>query len=111
MKYIKKIKPKKFKRFRSLSVPLYKDLNVIVGENESGKSTILSAINCVLGGNRKKIETIGIDRLINTQAIKEFLLSDKNYEDLPKLSVELYLNEQNNIDLNGKNNSDDIECD
>lgn len=111
MKHITKIKLENFKRFRSLSVPLYKDLNVIVGENESGKSTILSAVNYVLGGNIKKIETIGIDRLINTQAVKEFLSSKKNYKDLPRLSVELYLNEQNNIDLNGKNNSDDIECD
>ncbi len=111
MKYIKKIKLENFKRFRSFSVPLYKELNVIVGENESGKSTILSAINYVLGGNKTKIETIGFDKLINNQAVKDFLSSDKKYEDLPKLSVELYLNEQNNIDLNGKNNSDDVECD
>ena len=54
MKYIKKIKLENFKRFRSFSVPLYRDLNVIVGENESGKSTVLSAINYVLGGNKTK---------------------------------------------------------
>jgi len=111
MKYIKKVKLENFKRFRSLNLSLYEDLNVIVGENESGKSTILSAIHYVLGGNRNKIESIGFDKLINAQAIKEFLASDKKYEDLPRLSVELYLNEQNNIDLNGKNNTDDIECD
>lgn len=111
MKYVTKIKLKNFKRFRSFCVPLYEDLNVIVGENESGKSTVLSAIHYVLGGNKNKIETIGFDKLINTQAIQKFLASDKKYEDLPRLSVELYLNEQNNIDLNGKNNSDDVECD
>lgn len=111
MKQITKIKLKNFKRFRSFSVPLYKDLNVIVGENESGKSSILSAINYVLGGNKNRIESIGFDKLINTQSVKDFLVSDKKYGDLPRLCVELYLNEQNNIDLNGKNNSDDIECD
>lgn len=111
MKHIKKVTLKNFKRFRSLSVPLYEDLNVIVGENESGKSTILSAIHYVLGGNRNKIESVGFEKLINTQAVTDFLESDKKYEDLPRLSVELYLNEQNNIDLNGKNNSDDVECD
>lgn len=111
MKHITKIKLVNFKRFRSFSVPLYEDLNVIVGENESGKSTILSAINYVLSGNRNKIEAIGFNKLINTQAVKNFLASEKKYEDLPSLSVELFLNEQNNIDLNGKNNSDDIECD
>jgi len=68
MKHITKIKLENFKRFRVFSVPLYDDLNVIVGENESGKSTILSAINYVLGGNKNKIETIGFDKLINTQA-------------------------------------------
>ena len=69
MKHITKIKLKNFKRFRAFCVPLYGDLNVIVGENESGKSTILSAINYVLGGNKNKIETIGFDKLINTQAV------------------------------------------
>ena len=34
MKYIKKIKLKNFKRFGAFSVPLYEDLNVIIGENE-----------------------------------------------------------------------------
>ncbi|MCK4864028.1 MAG: AAA family ATPase [Gammaproteobacteria bacterium] len=111
MKNITKIKLENFKRFRSFSVPLYEDLNVIVGENEAGKSSILSAVHYVLGGNRNKIESIGFEKLINTQAVKDFLASEKKYEDLPKLCVELYLNEQNNIDLNGKNNSDDVECD
>ena len=111
MKLIEKIKLENFKRFRSITVPLYQDLNVIVGENESGKSTILSAINYALSGNKNKIEAIGFDKLINDQVVKDFLSSDKKYEDLPKLSIELYLNEQHNPDLNGKNNSDDIECD
>lgn len=57
------------------------------------------------------MEAIGFDKLINDQVVTEFLSSDKNYEDLPRLSIELYLNEQYNIDLNGKNNSDDVECD
>lgn len=111
MKNITKIKLENFKRFRSFSIPLYDDLNVIVGENEAGKSSILSAVHYVLGGNRNKIESIGFEKLINTQAVKDFLASEKKYEDLPKLCVELYLNEQNNIDLNGKNNSDDVERD
>ena len=111
MKYIRKVKLENFMRFKSLVVPLYEDLNVIVGENESGKSTILSAIHYVLSGNKNKIEAIGFDKLINVQVIEDFLLSDKKYEDLPRLSIELYLNEQNNFHLNGTNNSDDIECD
>ena len=111
MKHITKVKLENFKRFRALTIPLYSDLNVIVGENESGKSTILSAINYVLCGSRNRIESIGFDKLINDQAVQDFLSSDKRYENLPKLTVELYLNEQNNSDLNGKNNTDDVECD
>lgn len=107
MKYIKKIKLHNFKRFTDFAVDFDKELNILIGDNESGKSTILSAINLVLSGNLNKLETIGLEYLFNSQVIQNFLDSDKSYEDLPLLFVELYLNEQNDFRLNGKNNSDE----
>lgn len=108
MKIIEKIKIQNFGRFREFSIEFDKTLNLLIGDNEAGKSTILSAIDFVLSGSRSKVENHGIDHLFNTEVIEEFLASDKKYEDLPTLYVELYLNDQSNIDLDGKYNSEGI---
>ena len=111
MKSIKKIKLNNFKRFKEFTVGFDEKINLLIGDNEAGKSSILSAIDIVLSGSRSKIETFGLDSLFNLKIIQDFLKSDKKYEDLPILFVEIYLNEQNNPDLNGKANSDDDVCD
>lgn len=111
MGYITKIKLQNFKRFQSLSLRVNENLNVFVGDNESGKSTILDAVNITLSGKRKKIETLDLEALFNYDVIKTFLTTERKYEELPILFIELYFNEQNNPDLNGINNSDNIECD
>lgn len=110
-KIIKKIKLHNFKRFQEFEAEFKPDLNLLIGDNESGKSSILSAIDIVLSGSRSKIETIGLDSLFNIATIQDFLDSDKKYETLPTLSIEVYLNEQNKEDLNGKFNSDEVVCD
>ena len=43
-------------------------------------------------------------------SVKEFF-RDKDYKNLPTAYVELYLSEQSNYELNGRNNSDDHICD
>ena len=49
--YIDKIKIVNFKSFEGeFELKLNRDLNIIVGDNEAGKSTILEAINLVLSG-------------------------------------------------------------
>lgn len=111
MKYINKIKLHNFKRFKTFSVEFDEKLNLLVGDNESGKSSILEAINLVLSGSRSKVEGIGLENLFNNNIIQEFLNGAKSYENLPTLFVELYFNEQNNFELNGNNNSDKTPCD
>jgi len=111
MKIIEKIKLHNFKRFQDFTVEFSPEINMLIGDNEAGKSSILSAIDIVLSGSKSKIETIGLDSLFNMQTIQDFLNSGKNYENLPSLSIELYLNEQQNSDLNGKFNSNGTVCD
>lgn len=111
MSVIKKIKLLNFKRFKSLSINLDEKINILIGDNEAGKSTILTAIDIVLSGSRNKVETIGLDSVFNNEAVSSFLASDKKYENLPIVFIELFLDEQNDPDLNGKINSDEIECD
>jgi len=110
-KVITKIKLKNFKRFTDLEFDFDEKINVLIGDNESGKSSILQAIDIVLSGSRNKIENIGLENLFNNQVINVFLQSEKKYEDLPELIVELYLNEQNNDNTNGNNNEKGIICD
>jgi predicted ATP-dependent endonuclease of OLD family len=111
MKYINKLKLKNFKRFDTFSVDFEDNINILVGDNESGKSSLIEAINLVLSGSRSKVETMGLENIFNSHTITDFLTSDKKYENLPCLFVEVYFNEQHNIELSGKNNSEEIICD
>ncbi|WP_444904123.1 ATP-dependent nuclease [Microbulbifer sp. CnH-101-E] len=111
MKQIKKIKLINFKRFRESEIKFHEDKNILIGDNEAGKSTILTAIELVLSGSKNKVESIGLENIFNTDAIKEFLSGDKKESDLPTLHIEIFLNEQDNPDLNGKNNLDNVVSD
>ncbi|WP_312287428.1 ATP-dependent nuclease [Chryseobacterium gleum] len=103
--YIKRLKAVNFKKFEELDITFNENLNVIIGENESGKSTILQAIDLILSGSRNKIENIGLEHLFNDKVIQEFY-TDKKFEKLPKLKIELYFDKIDDMDYWGKNNSE-----
>ena len=105
MLIISKIKLHNFKRFKDLTLDVNPDINILVGDNESGKSTILQAIDIVARGSRTRVENIGLDRLFNVDVINEFMASNRNLCDLPKMYVELYFSNQSESSLNGINNS------
>lgn len=86
-------------------------MNLLIGDNESGKSSILQALDLVMSGSRSKVEGWGLESLINVDVVKQFIGGSKAFENLPQMLVEVYLNEQNNPDLNGRRNSDEIICD
>lgn len=109
--YISKIKLHNFKKFSDFSVELDEHINILVGDNDAGKSSILTAVDLVLNASNSKVSSIGYENLINADAIREFLSGERTADRLPEMWVELYLNEQNKEELNGKNNSDDIICD
>jgi putative ATP-dependent endonuclease of the OLD family len=111
MNILQRIKLKNFKRFENFDTRLNQKFNILVGDNESGKSTILLAVDLILSGSRNKIEAIGLENLFNTDVINRFLASERKIEDLPVLFVEIYLNEQNDPDYNGKNCSENKVCD
>jgi len=56
MKYIQKVKIKNFKKFKEFEIELSNSTNLIIGDNESGKSTILSAIDLVLSASKNKTQ-------------------------------------------------------
>lgn len=109
---IKKLKLFNFKRFKSLEIPFDEHLNVLVGDNEAGKSTVLQAIDIVMRGSRHMVEEIGLDRLFNYGVISSFMASDsKTVDRLPVLRIEVFLNDTGNPFLNGENNSDRVAYD
>lgn len=103
MYIIKQLILQNFKRFRYLSIELDKEINIFIGDNESGKSTILQAVELVARGSRSRIEDIGLGRLFNVQAIEDFMQGNRSMENLPEMRVELYLSCYD-IDLEGRNN-------
>lgn len=109
---ITKIRLINFRRFRDYTVTPNEKINILVGDNEVGKSSILEAIDLVASGNLRRVESIGLDRLINIEAVKEFNLGRRTFDNLPILRVELYLSGDNfDFMICGKNNMDGIECD
>jgi putative ATP-dependent endonuclease of OLD family len=111
MKTIKKIVLSNFKRFKKFELSFDDKLNILIGDNEAGKSSVLLALDLALSGSKSKIETIGLETLFNNESVSAFLAGTKKITDLPTLFVELYLSEQGNAVLNGKNNSSSIVCD
>ena len=111
MKTIVHLRLQNFKRFDTFDVDFKPDINVLIGDNETGKSSILLAIDLVLSGSRTKAENTGLQNLFHAPAINTFLAGEKLVENLPKMFVELYLSEQNTFELNGKVNSSDRSCD
>lgn len=53
MQYIKKLKIRGFKKFKSLDVEFNPKVNILVGENGAGKTTILEAIKIALNQQYK----------------------------------------------------------
>ena len=108
MNNITKIKLLNFKRFETFEVEFDDKINLLIGDNEAGKSSILTAIDIVISGSRNKVETIGLEYLFNSNVIENFLISTKDYTKLPKLEIELFLSEHNE-ETDGKINSDKVE--
>ena len=106
--YISKIKLHNFRRFRNIEIQFNRRRNIFVGDNESGKSSVLQAIDLCARGSRHRVEDIGVETLFNVNAVKEFMAGDKSINKLPILFVELYLADIIDEGLDGNENSDNV---
>jgi putative ATP-dependent endonuclease of OLD family len=109
--YIERIKIKNFKCFKDeFSLELNNKLNIIVGDNETGKSTILEAINLALSGwfKGKYIHNELTQYIFNQIAVKEYLesLQTENRLAPPRISIEIFFSNDTPQIFRGTNNSE-----
>jgi putative ATP-dependent endonuclease of OLD family len=91
--HVKSIKLINFKKFRDELLEFNDDVNVFVGDNNAGKSTILEALEIVLNYNHRGRPFNGefSPDLFNQDAVNLFLASDKTSKHLPSLIIEAYI--------------------
>jgi ABC-type cobalamin/Fe3+-siderophores transport system ATPase subunit len=109
MAIITRVLVKNFKTLRSLDLELTPDLNVVVGNNDSGKSTVLQAIALGLTSrlNGRHLSQELSPYLINSDATAEYVASlQKNPKALPpEVIIEVFLEDTPDVaDLRGLNN-------
>lgn len=90
MGYIKTLYIKGFKKFDKITVQFNEHMNILVGENEAGKSTILEAIKIVLNQMYKNTDKSILKDLFNKTQIDIFN-ANPSMETLPKIEIELDL--------------------
>lgn len=95
MSYIKSLHIEGFKKFTSLDVQFNEHMNILVGENEAGKSTILDALKTVLNQQYRNTDKSVLRDLFNAQMVAAFK-AEPCVKTLPRIyiEVELALNPQ-----------------
>ena len=102
-----------YKKFKNFEIEFHDGLNIIVGNNDEGKSTILEAINLALTGtlNGRIIKSEISENIFNVDVVKEYIESLKTTPiDLPNILIELYLSGDGIEELKGNNNSKRVDA-
>lgn len=86
--YIKRIKISGFKRFQRLEADFVPGMNIIIGENEAGKSTVLEAISLVLRQDFKNADNSMWYDLLNSKQIEGYK-NNPSFLTLPRILIEL----------------------
>lgn len=90
---IKKLVTKNYKKFGSKAFEFNDDVNILVGDNAMGKSSILEAIelatNCAFRGKPLSLETAL--ELMNARAAAGYLAGDLKYTTLPEVLIEVFV--------------------
>ncbi len=104
--FITEIRLKNFKGFTNKSFEkLSPSRNILIGDNDSGKSSVLLALDLVLSGNSKRIDALGLDRLMNQNVVDSFMQKHtRKFDDLPELQVDVIFNDHPKHEFLGEHN-------
>jgi putative ATP-dependent endonuclease of OLD family len=110
---ISKIHIENFKMFKgAFDISLRKGMNILVGDNESGKSTIIEAIHLALTGlyNGRYLRNDLTQYIFNNEIVDEYINSLKNGKTAiapPHILIEVFIDGKNLIEFWGDGHSDD----
>ncbi|WP_404345258.1 ATP-dependent nuclease [Vreelandella venusta] len=112
---INKVVIENFKGYKDrFTLSLNSGLNIIVGDNEAGKSTIMEAINLALTGlyEGRYLQNELSQYLFNNESVNEYLKSLKTDNPFapPSILIELYLKGEERPFLKGSKNTDGADC-
>lgn len=93
MPAIKKVMLQHFKQFSALTLEFDAGINVLIGDNETGKSSVLLALDLALSASRSRVETIGYESLLSQSAVRAFKAGPTTLDRLPRVVVEVFLEE------------------
>ena len=88
MGYIQQLTILGLRKFKEIEIEFNKDMNIVVGENEAGKSTILEAISIVLNQQYKNVDKSIVKELLNKDNVEKFI-REKRVSALPKIQIEI----------------------
>lgn len=109
---LKKIVIHNYRLFRDFMLEFTPGMNILVGDNDTGKSTVLEAVNLALTGrvqNRLLAQDLS-PYLFNLDITREYIraVQDGQGPEPPDMIVDLYLEQSGTTaHLKGRNNSTD----
>lgn len=107
---VEKLKIKNYKCFRNFEINFSDHINIIVGNNEEGKSTILEALQLALSGmlNGRTLFTDVYEGLFNKAVVNEYIqsLAKEHKKPLPSILIEVFLKSDELAKFEGDDNSD-----
>lgn len=109
--YVQSLYIENFKCFKKFRINFSKQINILVGDNEAGKSTTLEAINLGLSGiyNSHYLRNELSQHFFNKDAVDEYLESLSNPNStplaLPSILIEVYFDEDGPAEFSGNGNT------
>ncbi|UQX12621.1 AAA family ATPase [Candidatus Mycobacterium methanotrophicum] len=109
---IERVRIQGYRKFRELTFAPYQRLNILVGDNDAGKSTLLEAITLALTGriNGRTASDEVNPFWFNAQMVKEFFTARSAGETPvpPAIEIEVFLYDRDEFQRNlfGANNSE-----
>lgn len=85
---------KNFKLIAVLTLEFDLGKNILIGDNETGKRSVLLVLDLAPSASRSRVENIGYEALLNQGAVQNFLAGPARLDLLPEVIVDVFLEER-----------------